>query len=212
MIGIYGIYFKKDDTCLYIGQSIDIESRWKNHRWRLENNQHLKDFSFWFEKNNISLDDLIFKTLCICSDKDILKNELEIFFFNEEQPKFYGKIPSKNEKWSHSEKTKSKISNTFRERTITSLDTKLDKILFMCKDEEIPFNQICEELSVSKSTLRWYLKHKNIVCVYNKSSISSQNRSKIISLREEGLSLREIGSLVGTSYESVRRFLQNKDC
>lgn len=40
VIGIYSIYWEKENSKVYIGQSVNIEKRWVFHLWQLKNNKH----------------------------------------------------------------------------------------------------------------------------------------------------------------------------
>jgi GIY-YIG catalytic domain protein len=107
--GVYGIFDTLTGECLYVGQSKNIYERRRSHFKRLRGERHLKSFTEWFisiKKDESRLD---LRVLCRCLDNDDIKNKLEIFWFNELHPRFYGAVPSENNKWSHSEETRKKI-------------------------------------------------------------------------------------------------------
>lgn len=109
-IGIYGIFDTETNTCLYVGMSKNIEDRWKQHLKMLKNKQHpRKDFVEWFHKSSSTEELLSFKILEECEYDEEILNLAEIKWFNTLLPKYYGKKPSVNEKWEHSEETKRKI-------------------------------------------------------------------------------------------------------
>lgn len=110
--GIYGIFGKNTHECLYIGQSRNIEQRWKQHKKLLRNKKHpRKDFVEWFDKNNCAIKKMDFRVVKELP-QDVTDKELniqEIYFFEQYKPKFYGKEPSQHDTWIHSESTKEKI-------------------------------------------------------------------------------------------------------
>ena len=73
MIGIYKIQSKLDNR-YYIGSSINIHKRWKEHKYELNNNRHsnskLQNFV-----NKYSLDSLEFNIIEECSKKELLSKE-----------------------------------------------------------------------------------------------------------------------------------------
>lgn len=109
-IGIYSISDFETGEVLYVGQSSNIEERWKSHLKRLRSGNHLTSFSNWFSGTNFNESRLKFEILEECENVDKVKNSLEIKWFRSLSPLYYGKEPSLNETWVHSEKTKAKIS------------------------------------------------------------------------------------------------------
>lgn len=112
LTGVYAIYESGTDTCLYVGQSSDIESRWKQHVKNLKSGKALKDFCDWFIEVGCEEDSLDFVILELCENTDEAKNTSEIQWFKSLSPRFYGSVPSENNTWSHSESTKNAIRNT----------------------------------------------------------------------------------------------------
>lgn len=111
-VGIYGIFDSKTDECLYIGMSKNIEQRWKSHLKNLRNKRHpRKDFTKWYHSNGAVKELLLFRILEECEYDVKILNSCEIKWFNKMRPKYYGKKPSLNEKWEHSEETRRKISD-----------------------------------------------------------------------------------------------------
>lgn len=110
-MGIYGLYSLIDGTCLYIGCSKNIEFRYKNgHLKKLRFGDHRrKDFIDWFIENgrDESLIELIILEECL--DVNEL-NPREVYWFNLEKPRFYGKIPSEKEKWKYTPAVSEKLS------------------------------------------------------------------------------------------------------
>lgn len=108
-VGIYLIQDKITQENLYVGQSKNIEQRWKEHLKNLRGNRHLDSFNEYFKSIEKDESRLLFSILEGCEDDDLVKNELEIKWFNILKPKFYGTAPSLNNKWSLSEETRNKI-------------------------------------------------------------------------------------------------------
>lgn len=109
--GIYGIFDTLTGECLYVGQSQNIYERKMSHFRRLRGERHLKSFTKWFVTIGKDESRLDLRVLCRCLNNDDIKNKLEIFWFNELHPRFYGAVPSINNRWSHSKETKKKISD-----------------------------------------------------------------------------------------------------
>ena len=110
--GIYGIFDTLTGECLYVGQSKNIYERRQSHFKRLRGERHLKPFTEWFVSIGKDESRLDLRVLCRCFDNDNIKNKLEIFWFNELHPRFYGAVPSVNNRWSHSEETRKKIGKS----------------------------------------------------------------------------------------------------
>ena len=94
--GVYGIYDKQSKTCLYVGQSLDVKTRFKQHKKRLRAGTHLTPFVKWMEDNNKTIHDIEFKILEECENVDSVKNRIEAKWFGSENPLFFGKKPSDN--------------------------------------------------------------------------------------------------------------------
>lgn len=109
--GVYAIFDSRTNECLYVGQSSNVLLRFKKHTYLLKSRKHRKDFVAWFEDHNFDVKSIKFEIMEMCDNEDGIKNSLEIKWFNELSPKFYGQVPSMNSKWSHSEETISKIKD-----------------------------------------------------------------------------------------------------
>jgi len=92
--GIYGIFGADDGSCLYVGQSKDVEGRWKQHLSKLKRGKHRVDLQAWFDEHDCDESALCFRLLEACEDDAVSKNTLEIKWFNELRPLFYGQVPS----------------------------------------------------------------------------------------------------------------------
>ena len=121
-IGIYGIFRKTDDKCIYIGQSKNIEGRWKSHcskRGKFNRNEYYVKV---LEQHNID-------------DKEYRLNR-ESYFINQLNPemnivrdrKFNGYLAGKNNGFygkTHTQEAISKIRNSSSGRKWT--DTQREK-------------------------------------------------------------------------------------
>lgn len=111
-VGVYGIFDRRDGSCLYVGQSKTIAQRWRQHVTKLKNKRKsaLDDFVDWYHENGASEEILDFRILEECVNDDYTKNFLEAKWTYELGPRFKGKNPSMNETWEHSDETKAAIS------------------------------------------------------------------------------------------------------
>lgn len=113
LIGIYGIFDNETNKCLYVGQSVNIHHRWKQHVKLLKNKKHKrKNFVDWFYERNADISLLKFIVLEECESDELILNELEVKYFNKLKPLFYGKKPSTSEKWIQTNETKNKIKKS----------------------------------------------------------------------------------------------------
>ena len=111
--GIYVIEDRETKECLYVGQSKDLAMRQRKHLQKLKNGSHpRKDFVEWFKLNGG--DRLQFHIVETELETDAELNSSEIWWFNKLSPRFYGKYPSLNETWVHSQETKEKIQSAMR--------------------------------------------------------------------------------------------------
>lgn len=158
-VGIYGIFHLGE--CLYVGQSADIEKRVRIHKNKLAKGTHTrKEFSLWFSENVKNTSLLDFVILEECEDSDYAKNLLEIKWFDIHSPKFFGREPTANGKWKHSEETKSKIRDGVLNYLKKPLSYKLEEDR-ECKICEKPFktvfassvycSEICRETGTKQS-------------------------------------------------------------
>ena len=195
--GIYAIFDTCTHDCLYVGQSHDIESRWKQHIKGLRYGIHKrKEFISWFIKHGEDLHSIEFSILEECANEDSIKNFHEAKWFVILKPKFYGKIPSLKEEWSLSLDTRNKISRSLR----SNFDKK--KIAcHKCGHKFIPKN--CVEI-VCKRCLTDYYREQNTV-------IKKTEIPEIVDLYNRGKSLREISSIYHVSHICIRNILLKND-
>lgn len=203
-VGVYGIFYAKTNECLYIGHSARISDRWEEHLKNLRNGNHpRKNFVEWFRERDQDESILSFEILEETDNTDEALNRAEIKWFNKCKPRFYGKIPSMNETWRHSEKTKQKISKSVRKANGT-FGKNRKRVCRTCK--EIYFS--------SKHTSK-YCSRKciNVDQEIRKRGFIPRNdldASLISSLYEEGKSLRAIAREVGVSPTTVKKVLEKE--
>lgn len=104
--------------------------RWKRHISNLHSGRHRrKDFVEWFKDRGSDAAVLAFRILEECPEdsEDVLLNELEIKWFGLHKPKFYGKLPSLNDTWQHSEETKRKIAEGVKRTNKAHGHTKMEE-------------------------------------------------------------------------------------
>lgn len=194
-IGVYAIFSAIDGLCLYVGQSSNIEERWKAHLKNLRADKHLQSFSDWFRQHDLQNDVLDFRILDVCENDENEKNRLEIKWFHILSPQFYGKEPSLNEKWSLSEETKNKISE--------SLKRGRRKHVYACL--------FCEKMFLSITLNRKFCSPK---CTqkYPENRIAKflDRKDQIYNLYWiEGKSRREIGEVLGIKRSSVGNLMRD---
>lgn len=196
-IGVYGIFDKETDECLYVGMSKNLERRWKDHLKLLKSKKHKrKDFVEWYHDNGANPEILDFRILEECDNDNDILNTLEIKWFNRLKPKYFGKRPSVNEKWEHSEETKKKIIETFAKKKPPILIKK------------------CKYFGCEKT---FETEIKKIV--YCSRSCSAKDRMKINNLISyddlydlywnQKKSRREIGDIIGVKRSSVGNLMKN---
>lgn len=197
--GVYGIFDQITNECLYIGQSKNIEVRWQGHIKSLERQTHKrKDFIDWFIKHDEDLKYLRFELLEICENEDKIKNKLEIKYFNKYHPLFYGKQPSLNEKWEHSDETKKKISNSVKKLHPNGFRSKrVEKECLGCGKIMI--------LTLSASKRRVCCSKKCLGKIYKKDVDENQ----IADLYKYGYSLHEISAKYNVSYMIIYKRLKS---
>jgi len=184
-VGIYGIFDAHNNECLYVGLSKNIEQRWKSHLKELKSKSHKrKDFVEWYHSNGAVPDLIVLRVLEECEYDNGILNVLEIKWFNKMSPKYYGKKPSLNEKWKHSEETKIKIANSLYKggKRITKscvcgsqFTTKID-------------SSMCLECSLESQKKEFEKKYKKIII---KKFINENKSARTIS-KELGLSKRKV--------------------
>lgn len=252
--GIYGIFDSKTKECLYVGQSTNIVKRWMKHKNKLMNETHRKDFVEWFKNKNNDLNSIKFIILeeIIFSEENKVEdffnsglemnleeklNKTEIKWFNLLHPRFYGKVPSLNEKWKHSENSRNNISESLvrfciqcgdktysRSRNncvycfiaekyfLNYLDREIIKCFIVSRLESSSFVSVCEEFTLSKRDLKNFIVRENIFYIkFVKKSVLDDFPifDWIVSY---GYSLGYIASIVGVSQPAVSKYVKNLDC
>ena len=188
-IGVYGIFCIKSNRCLYVGQSRDMEYRWKKHRQTLLSRCHKrKDFVEWVDK--FGIDSIYFAELEICQEDEL--NSSEIYWFNRLLPEFYGKRPSNKDKWTHSEKTREKISKTMKKRLGEGKTNRIKACMF------------CGNLFEFSRKRKMYCSPH---CFFKSCEHSDEFRARIKKMYESGMSLREIAKIEGKSHISIYKRL-----
>jgi transposase-like protein len=196
-IGIYGIFDTKTNQCLYVGQSKDVEARFRTHVTKLKckRSSALKSFILWYHANGSDESILTFKILEESPNDDYTKNVLEAKWFDSLQPKFYGKVPSLSERWQHSEETKLKIAEAIRNKNgnLSGINKKQKDNCKICKKICFAQKSICIDCQK-------FLFRKNF-----------SRRWKLIIFREyleNNLAIREISRKYNISTREISRLLK----
>lgn len=191
-VGIYAIY-SIDNACLYVGQSSNLEGRFKKHLALLRNGRHSrKDFATWY--NDSEDNSLDFRIMCHCKDDSEIKNRLEIFYFNMLQPRFYGKLPSTKDSFKHSNIARDNISQSmvsFHENLGT-----YSEVTCFCGNLFKTFKNRAK-------------KYCSTNCKENApySEKSSLDYDTVVDLYSSGLSLQKVGEELGVSYRTIHKFM-----
>lgn len=197
-VGVYGIFDANTDECLYVGMSsVSVEKRFKQHLKNLRNGNHpRKDFVEWYHENGAVEELFDFRVLEECESDEAVLNALEIKWFNELLPKFFGKVPSLNERWVHSEESKKKVSKSMR-KYAESLP-KIDKNKCLNCDNKVKNN-------------------RNKYCSINCNNLSNKkndslifHKDKIIELYKNGKSLEEISYIFSTTRKTLSNFFKSE--
>lgn len=209
-IGVYSIFNAETDECLYVGLSKDIEDRWQSHLKNLQNKRHpRKDFVEWYHTNGAKPELIVFRILEECNNDDFILNTLEIKWFKELSPKYYGQIPSLKNRWTHSEETRKKIGDSNSTKTLIKLKNNHDTIVKMANDLKYTLKDIQNEVGVSKHSLVKYMKKNNINHVYknwNKKDLESYPIKKW--RFEDKKTIREIAKLANTTHPTILNYLK----
>lgn len=94
MIGIYKITNKKNKHC-YIGQSVDIERRWRDHISNSKS-KHNADYNYPLQKafRKYGVENFMFEVLKLCNKSELL--DWETFFYDKFKPQYNQIRPSEN--------------------------------------------------------------------------------------------------------------------
>lgn len=119
MIGIYGIFRKSDDKCMYVGESKDVRTRIKHHLWGNTKNLFNKEEYYGDVIEEHMINNKQFRLEREAYWIEQLKPELNIVrdetnrgeYFSGENSSMYGKTGEKNHMFGkhRSEETKKKI-------------------------------------------------------------------------------------------------------
>lgn len=179
-VGVYGIFNVETNKCLYVGMSsVSIEKRFKQHLKRLKSKIHPRsDFVEWYHNNGADTKIISFKVLEECENNNDILNKLEMKWFNELEPKYYGKKPSLNEKWEHSEEAKEKIRKA--RYSLLGKNYK-DRFCEFCNQPINKTERYCDRKYCSKECSYEGKKNSNKICVICSKSFSYNRERKTCS-------------------------------
>lgn len=193
--GIYAIFSSFDDECLYVGQSKNVEDRYRQHITKLKSRRKsaLASFVAWYHDNGADESLLRFELLETCQNIDLVKNDAEARWFDKLKPRFYGKMPSLSEKWEHTETTKQAIREAMLAKSLL--------IKLMCPICESTFRQTKAGQKVCSRKCSDELRSQNAI-----KRFASKEELEILFV-EKNLSIFQIAEIVGTSDRTISRLL-----
>lgn len=218
--GIYGIFDSYNGDCLYIGQSGNIEYRWKQHIRNLNNGKHKRrDFTKWFINHAKDTHAMEFRILRVCKNSEEEKNFYESQYFFIMKPRFYGKVPSEKDSFQPTAKTRMAISKGVRKH-LRDRQT----ICNYCGRLFIPRYLIEVVCASCKKRYTYLVKYVSNYLLKNKPKIQTKPRTKtsssvnkdkitdnakhlIIDEYLSGKSLRELAYKYDVSHTSIRKIL-----
>jgi group I intron endonuclease len=118
-MNVSGIYIIKNEinNKFYIGSSVNIKKRWRDHRWRLRNNKHHSPY-FQNSWNAYGEESFTIEVLEECPVTDLLKREQ--FYIDEYTPEYnVSKTAGNRLGCKHSDETKKKIGDKHKGKTLT---------------------------------------------------------------------------------------------
>lgn len=199
-VGIYGLFNNKNNDCLYIGQSNDIEYRTSRHLSKLRNGKHKrKEMQKYYDELN---DKSVLKFFIIeeTADEHYIKNKAEMKWFKVFDPLFYGVEPSlESTNWSYSEDVKNKISRSLKQSYKDSSEE--------CDIEDC--NNRCHRGRVVCKKCRSYVERQGSIYVYN---VRSQQIEDILFLYQEcNLNCTYIAEKLNINITIIYMILYEKD-
>lgn len=209
--GVYALFDAESGECLYVGISTEINRRYHQHINLLKRKKHLReDFIFWWIDHGENESSIEFKILENCPEE--LLNEREIFWFHNLNPKFYGKEPSENESWRHSEETKEKIKQSSRTLAKREIEERGGKY---CEERRREvFTHACEYCKLKFDSPKPQQSFCSVSCSAKNSSLydTSSLEEEIVLFYNEGMSCRAIArKLLGVNdHKKVTKILSRK--
>lgn len=174
-VGIYGIFDSETDECLYVGKSIQIEERYSKHLRLLTSETHIrKDFVEWFIQKDKDRTKLYYKTLEESIPNDKTLNLLEIKWFKELKPKFYGEEPSDMKRWGASEK----VREMLREKRNNPLSLTKEELELLYNSKSV--KEISKETNRSERQIYNLLKKFEIITHKEKMSKISKEKECVV--------------------------------
>lgn len=208
MIGIYKIENKVNGK-VYIGQSVNIENRWKQHKAGLRNNHHRNDYlqKSW---NKYGEDNFDFVVLCECNENELDDNEINYINQYKSTDDNYGyNLREGGESGFMTEDTIEKLRGMGS--TLSKDDVRHIKMLmYLLMDR----NEIAKMYNVSPKVLTAISQGKNwgyILSELNdkihnlKQTLIDERNQMIVSHYDNGLKIAEIVNLTGLSTSIVEK-------
>lgn len=198
-VGIYGIFDATTNECLYVGQSKEIEVRFRQHITKLKNKRSnaLKSFVDWYHDQGAIEASMILKILESCPNKRLVKNQVEAKWFDKLEPRFYGKIPSLSETWDHTEMTRLKIAESVRRSRGNFTGVSIPKQVDGDNQKSNPKSTL-KQNKKNAEDIEAARKNKAEIAISVESHFDEEWKDQIISWYVlENLSCREIARRIG---------------
>jgi group I intron endonuclease len=199
--GIYSIV-NKINKKIYIGSSIDIKKRWRDHKWYLRHNIHHNNHlqCAW---NKYGSDCFEFSIILECSVSDLINNEIKyINIYNSNNKKLgYNKSDPEHKtfSWQHSEETKQILSQQ-----------KLGEKNPMWGLKGNKHHNYQKEISIDVRK-KMSLSHLGIPTNRrNNAKLSMELANEIRNIyNTEKITIRNLGKRFNVSYTTVNRIIHN---
>lgn len=171
--GIYAIYDRDEDLCLYVGLSKDIDDRWRRHRKALGSGLHsVQDFADWFISIGSNLNRLDFRLLENVEPDHAVLRPREVYWFELLHPRFYGVHPGDDNFWSYDPivRKAQDVTRRFREMQLTK-----EIVENLYYDQELSIQDLADLWDCSLKTVYSKLKHFDLK---TRHELALENRAK----------------------------------
>lgn len=92
--GVYAIWPNRTGECLYVGETGDLEVRWRQHRSKLRHHKHpAPGFSEWYDAQEPDREGSIRFSVLERTDDIQQRAKLEAIWFDRLLPRFFGRVP-----------------------------------------------------------------------------------------------------------------------
>lgn len=183
----------------YVGQTIDLDTRWHHHRTKKNSNCRYLKFAF----NKYGMDNFVFELICVCFDDDMdAYEEKYIEMYKTLVPNGYNLRKGGNS-GRHHEETKRKISMALKGKRYYDINPRLGKHhTDECKKQISESHKKRYATEEGKQTIR-----ETTIKYKNRSVIQCDVHGNVI---EEFVSLKQVAMKLGVSLASVSMVCSGK--